>query len=144
MCRALPPLLLLLARSSGQDPPPAGAPAAGAQQQQACDSWSPGGLALSSKNAGGSDTDTDTITVSIGNPISMNGALTAWHYVAIRAGETTLQIWRHGATPTGYELVCKTEVTTTKAGPQTAEISPPCQVEAGDFVGFWQAEAGVR
>ena len=39
--------------------------------------------------------------------------------------------------------MCKTSVTTATKGLQHVPISPPCEIEAGDFPGFWQEGAGV-
>ena len=53
------------------------------------------------------------------------------------------QVWRQGPTPTGFELICKTQVTTATKGLQHVPISPPCEIQAGDFPGFWQEGAGI-
>ena len=59
------------------------------------------------------------------------------------AGSTTIQVWRQGVTSTAFKLVCKTQVTTAATGLQHVPISPPCDIEAGDFPGFWQEGAGI-
>ena len=126
-----------------------------------CAEWSPGGLAAqdwhcvpSSPAANPpdcSDTAGNTITVMADESqrITSSGTLTEWTYAANVAGKTTLQIWRQGPTPTGFLLVCRTEVTAPAAGLQHAILAPGpgdpagCQVEEGDYVGMWQPGLGV-
>ena len=125
-----------------------------------CAEWSPGGLAAqdwhcvpSSPAANPpdcSDTAGNTITVMADESqrITSSGTLTEWTYAANVAGKTTLQIWRQGPTPTGFLLVCRTEVTAPAAGLQHASLAPgpgdpACQVEEGDYVGMWQPGLGV-
>ena len=95
--------------------------------------WSPGSL---DPSAGNRDSATDTVTICNGEGISSSGSLVAIDYFAVDAGTTTIQIWRQAATPTGYELVCKTDVTTTSKGLQHVPISPPCEIKSGDYPGL--------
>ena len=71
--------------------------------------------------------------------------LTAWDFNANVAGKTTLMIWRQGPTPTGFILVCRTEVSAASPGMQHAvpDAAAPCEVHEGDYFGMWQGGAGV-
>ena len=102
--------------------------------------WSPGGLDPTTGNV---DSAADTVTICTGEGISSSGSLVALDYFAVNPGSTTIQVWRQAPTPTGYMLICKTDVTTVAKGLQHVPISPPCEIEAGDFPGFWQEGTGV-
>ena len=123
-----------------------------------CDEWSPGGVTAadwkcipSSPGANPpdcSDTAPNTLTVMAdeAQKIAASGTLTSWDYSANVAGKTTLMIWRPGPTPTGFILVCTTEVTAPAPGLQHTTpdpTAPPCLVQEGDFFGMWQGGAGV-
>ena len=89
------------------------------------------------------DTAQNTVTITYGNKISKSGSVTQWNYLAGAAGKAVLQIWRHGTSGKGYELICSTDADSTGAGPQMVVVQPPCDVEEGDFPGLWQADHGV-
>lgn len=123
-----------------------------------CDKWSPGGIEAaewkcipSSPTANPpdcSDTAPNTLTVMADETqkITLSGTLAGWDYSANVAGKTSLMIWRQGPTPTGFTLVCSTEVTATAPGLQHAApdpATPPCEVTEGDYFGMWQSGAGV-
>jgi hypothetical protein len=127
-------LLFIAAAASAQPPPPPPPPAAAPSYcswSGGARSWSPGDLEPST---GQKDTATNTVTICSGEGIATSGSLVAIDYWAVAVGSTAIQIWRQaGTTSTGFELVCKTDVTTTTTGLHHVPISPPCAIRAGDF-----------
>ncbi len=123
-----------------------------------CEEWSPGGIEATdwkcipsgptANPPDCSDTAPNTLTVMADETqrITSSGALTAWDFNANVAGKTSLMIWRQGPTPTGFTLICRTEVTAPAPGMQHAVPEPaalPCMIQEGDYFGMWQGGAGV-
>ena len=110
----------------------------------ACEVWSPGGLGLQPpKNPTTVDGAASTITLTYGNTIDQAGSITEWSYLAGATGKAVLQVWRHGSSKTAYTLICSVDAETTAIGVQTVAVVPPCEVQEGDFPGFWQSAHGV-
>ena len=120
-----------------------------------CNQWSPGEPAAewachsSHKDSHDcSDTAHDTLGIMADDnqKIMYEGTLAAWDFYAHVPGKTSLQIWRQGATTTGFKLVCVTEATADTEGLHHVGVAPgtpPCVVKQGDFFGMWQEGAGV-
>lgn len=110
----------------------------------ACEVWSPGGLGLQPpKKPTTVDGAASTITLTYGNTIDQAGSITEWSYLAGATGKAVLQVWRHGASKTAYMLICSVDAEATAIGVQTVAVVPPCEVQEGDFPGFWQSTHGV-